>query len=249
MSRYSRIASALFSASVLVSLLSGSACSSNECDHDGERGPCTGPTSHDVCIGGEGQYHFSTRACATGQKCVEFQGKGSCLDVAYGAACTTRETCGELDCRGGTCGGSSSAVDAWCASVIDVPPSQTATLWISTFHGTLPPAPGVFGPNLVPSACGAPAGGVQLVRLTVPEAPRGTFRGRIDAVAEDGSGMQLATYVRGCDGLQSTAPIPCNDGGSLEVESFNEVPVMIAARDANASPIPYVLTVVWKALP
>src|SRR5688572_7154819 len=145
----------------VAAVLFAASCSlGNDCERDGEAGPCAGPRARMTCIGGEGSYHLTERACGAGQKCVERSSRGSCIDDHFEAACTERTTCGTLDCIEEVCGRPTDASSAWCTRPTTMPkPESSGTVSVSTFEGTIPAPPAFYAPNLVPSACGAPAGG------------------------------------------------------------------------------------------
>jgi hypothetical protein len=250
--RLSRIAVTVLSVWALVLVVGESGCTlTSECEHSGDIGGCSGPRSHDVCIGGEGQYHYTSRDCASGEKCVETNGRGACLDESYGAACTTRETCGTADCLEGICGGFSDAVNAWCESPPEVTPIEaSATHWAATFSGSVPSPPAIYGPNLVPSACGTPAGGVQMVRIAAPGTPaKGIYRVQVEAKVAAGFTARVVTYQRGCGSASMSLPIRCAESAPLEIDSRRGFDLMIASPDANAEPVPYTLAVSWDDVP
>lgn len=157
-----------------------------------------------VCMGGEGQFHFSPKPCDPQEHCESspLDGEGSCTGAREGGSCLTRQGCAASPlCLAGKCAPLPPAVVSACSAavVIDAKTLQDAPDGV-TFATSFEPGPPVVSPVLALDTeesplsvrpCGAKAAGPERVlTINVPTSP------------ENPEGVEVVVTI---EGLDSTA--------------------------------------------
>jgi hypothetical protein len=137
----------------LGALVQGCSLFGDDC-RAGELGECTSDTSQEVCMGGEGHFYWSEKACPAETTCRAIDGYEACFAGDAGASCATHRGCRyPLHCAAGTCAEPSAEARAAC----DTAPVVTVADEWAPFEVVLEPAPARFE-GMATEGC-APLGG------------------------------------------------------------------------------------------